>query len=146
MLVTGPGRNWTVPHQIIFHPLTGLCVQKRPVLLPLRLRPCRSSQKWTYTANKTLEITGTHFVLESSGEAEKPVEMMVSPPHQATQWDMISDSKLHLATKAKDGSDLYLDVDRLGFVITNKCKCIDGSDPTCDPASQRFKLVNPTMF
>lgn len=104
------------------------------------------SQEWAYTANKTLEITGTHFVLNSAGQAEKPVEIMVSPPHQASQWDMISDSKLHLSTKAEDGSDLCLDVDSHGFVFTNKCKCLDGSDPTCDPSSQWFKLVNSTTI
>ncbi|KAK4780771.1 hypothetical protein SAY87_016877 [Trapa incisa] len=142
----GPGWNRTIQHKVIFHPLTGLCVEKRPVKGPLRLMPCQMSQMWTYTANKTLEITGTHYVLGSSGKAEKMVPLTVSLPHQkATQWDMVSDSKLHLATKAEDGSELCLDVDRYGLVITNKCKCMDGGDPNCDPASQWFKLVNSTM-
>lgn len=145
IFVTGPGWRQTVHHQIIFHPLTGRCVQVRSVPGPLSLDLCRLSPMWTYTANKTLEvIMDTSYVLESSGEAGKPVELTVSPPNPASQWDTISDSKLHLATKAKDGSDLCLDVNIRGFIVTNECKCLGSSDPACNPASQWFKLVDST--
>lgn len=99
---------------------------------------------WTYTANKTLEVTGTRYVLESSGEAKKPVQVMARSSRQASHWDMISSSKLQLASKSKDGSKLCLDIDSRGLIITEKCKCPDSSDPTCDPSSQWFKLVDST--
>ncbi|KAK4741790.1 hypothetical protein SAY87_025378 [Trapa incisa] len=142
----GPGLSQTAVYQVIFHPLTGLCIgHKNRLLGPIRLEFCSLSPRWTYTAQRTLEVMGTQYVLQSSGDFQKPIELMASLPDQASQWVLLSGSKLQLASTALDGSSLCLDVFSNDYVITEKCKCLDSNDPTCDPASQWFRLVDSTM-
>ncbi|KAK8707206.1 hypothetical protein V6N13_058269 [Hibiscus sabdariffa] len=56
---------------------------------------------------------------------------------------MISDSKMHLSAKLRDGKSICLDVASDNTIIANRCKCIS-KDKTCDPSSQWFKLVDST--
>ncbi|CAN0929322.1 Glycosyl hydrolase 5 family protein [Linum grandiflorum] len=136
----GPGLAERRQHQVIFHPSTGQCVLRGPTYLdPLTLGPCTKSDAWTYSSKGTLSQEGTYFCLKAD-ELRQPVQLDMD----CSNWEMISDSKLHLSTKLDDGtSSVCLDVDSDNNIVVNACKCLS-KDKGCDPVSQWFKLVNST--
>uniref|UniRef100_A0A5B7C8W2 Putative Cellulase protein n=1 Tax=Davidia involucrata TaxID=16924 RepID=A0A5B7C8W2_DAVIN len=139
----GPGLSEARLHKIIFHPLTGLCVQRKSLLEPLSLGPCTESEAWSYTQQKTLTLKGTYFCLLAD-ELENPAKLGISCTDSNSKWEAISDSKMHLSSKLANGSSVCLDVDpSSNDIVTNTCKCLD-RDNMCDPGSQWFKLVNST--
>ncbi|KAK2636622.1 hypothetical protein Ddye_031414 [Dipteronia dyeriana] len=138
----GPGIEETNLHKVIFHPLTGLCVLRKSLFDPLRLGPCSESEAWSYTAQKTLSLKGTYLCLQADG-LQKPARLGLICTDSGSRWDIISDSKMHLSSKASNGSTVCLDLDSSNTIVTKPCKCLD-KDKTCDPASQWFKLVDST--
>ncbi|GLT86556.1 hypothetical protein SLE2022_046900 [Rubroshorea leprosula] len=138
----GPGLAESKPHLVIFHPATGLCLQRKSLFEPLRLGACSESEAWSYTTQKSLVIKGTYFCLQAD-ELEKPAKLGVICSDSSSKWEMISDSKMHLSSKLSNGTSVCLDVDSNNRVIINACKCLS-KDNICDPASQWFKLVNST--
>ncbi|KAE8690833.1 Cytochrome P450 86A2 [Hibiscus syriacus] len=60
-----PGSSEAKPHKVIFHPLTGLCIIKKSFEHQLRLGPCTDSYAWSYSTEKTLQVSGTHFCLQA---------------------------------------------------------------------------------
>ncbi|KAK4780007.1 hypothetical protein SAY87_016113 [Trapa incisa] len=54
-------------HKLIFHPQTGLCVQRKANMGPLQLGSCADSDVWIYMPRKTLVIEGTYFCLQATG-------------------------------------------------------------------------------
>ncbi|XP_059633648.1 glycosyl hydrolase 5 family protein-like [Cornus florida] len=138
----GPGISQVRLHKIIFHPLTGLCVQRKLLLEQLKLGPCSESESWSYTSQKVLTIKGTYFCLQA-GEMGQPVRLGVICTGDESKWVPISDSKMHLSSKLDNGSTVCLDVDSDNNVVTNDCKCL-ARDNMCDPGSQWFKIVNST--
>ncbi|CAL5384187.1 unnamed protein product [Camellia sinensis] len=72
-----PGQPGAKQHKVIFHPLTGQCLQRKSLLEPLNLDPCTDSKAWTYnTQQKTITIKGTYFCLQTDG-LNKPVKLGV---------------------------------------------------------------------
>ena len=139
----GPGLSDAKPHKAIFHPATGLCVVRKSVFGPLTLGPCMESDSWTYTPQKTLMMKGTYFCLQAYGPG-KPAKLGIVCTEPGSNWETISDSKMHLVTKLDDGTTVCLDIDSSNNnIVTNACKCLNG-DNRCDPASQWFKIVNAT--
>ncbi|XP_021653492.2 glycosyl hydrolase 5 family protein [Hevea brasiliensis] len=138
----GPGLSDTNLHKVIFHPSTGLCVQRKSMIEPLRLGPCNDSDAWRYTPQKTLSIKGTYFCLQAD-ELGKPAKLGVICTDSNSKWDIISDSKMHLSSKIANGTAICLDVDSNNTIVINTCKCLS-RDNNCDPGSQWFKLVNST--
>ncbi|XP_031387460.1 glycosyl hydrolase 5 family protein-like [Punica granatum] len=139
----GPGISDSNMHKIIFHPMTGQCVVRKSLLDPLTLGPCTDSEAWHYSPAKALTIKGTYFCLQAQ-ELGKPAKLGIICADSNSRWDPISDSKMHLSSKAEDGSSVCLDVDPdTNILVTNECKCLS-RDKWCDPASQWFKLVDST--
>ncbi|KAK6922300.1 Glycoside hydrolase, family 5 [Dillenia turbinata] len=138
----GPGVTDSSGHYIIFHPLTGLCVLRKSLFEPLKLGPCSMSEAWSYTPQKNLVMKGTYFCLQADGRG-KPAKLSILCTGSNSKWEMISDSKMHFASKLADGTQVCLDIDSSNSVVTNVCKCLS-RDNRCDPASQWFKLVNST--
>lgn len=140
----GPGLSDSSTHKIIFHPMTGLCVLRKSLLDPLTLGSCTTSEAWNYSpTRKTLIVKGTYFCLQAS-EVGKAARLGITCTGSNSRWDQVSDSKMHLAAKATDGSSVCLDVDPdTNILVTNGCKCLS-RDSKCDPASQWFKLVDST--
>ncbi|KAE8710229.1 Cytochrome P450 86A2 [Hibiscus syriacus] len=138
----GPGLSEAKLHKVIFHPLTGLCVLRKSLLDPLRLGSCTDSDAWSYTSQKTLVVKGTYFCLEAD-ESGTAAKLSIMCTDSSSKWEMISESKMHLSTKFKDGKSVCLDVSSDNTIITNSCKCISKGN-TCDPSSQWFKLVDST--
>ncbi|XP_010248706.1 PREDICTED: uncharacterized protein LOC104591538 isoform X2 [Nelumbo nucifera] len=130
------------PHEMIFHPSTGLCVLRKSVIEPLKLGSCVESESWAYTPQKTLVVKGTYFCLQADGVG-KPAKLGIICNDPGSKWDLISDTKMHLSSKLADGSSVCLDVDSSNSIITNPCKCSSGA-PNCDPTSQWFKIVTTT--
>ncbi|KAL2543310.1 Cellulase (glycosyl hydrolase family 5) protein [Abeliophyllum distichum] len=62
----GPGYDETRPHKVIFHPMTGLCIQWKSPFEPLVLSLCSEAEAWTYTPQNTLTIKGTYFCLQAN--------------------------------------------------------------------------------
>ncbi|XP_047316407.1 glycosyl hydrolase 5 family protein-like [Impatiens glandulifera] len=139
----GPGLSNERPHQVIFHPSTGLCVLRKLLTDPLKLGSCTGSDAWEYTNQKTLIVKGTYFCLKAD-KLGKPAKISILCTDKSTKWEMISDSKMHLSSRIDDGTTVCLDVEPdTNILITNRCKCLSKSN-TCDPGSQWFKLVNST--
>ncbi|XP_027151665.1 glycosyl hydrolase 5 family protein [Coffea eugenioides] len=136
----GPGVSESRPHKIIFHPATGLCVQRKSLLKPLELGPCSEAEAWGYSPQKTLTIKGTYYCLQADALGQ-PAKLGIICTDKSSKWEAISDSKMHLSSKLCDGSEVCLDVDSNNVVVTNNCKCLS-RDSSCDPASQWFKLVD----
>lgn len=129
-------------HKVIYHPLSGLCVLRKSLFGPLKLGSCSESEAWSYGTQKVISLKGSLFCLQAQG-SQKPARLGFICIDSDSKWDMISDSKMHLTSKASDGSDVCLDVDSNNNIVTNPCKCLS-KDKTCDPASQWFKLVDST--
>ncbi|XP_044491087.1 glycosyl hydrolase 5 family protein-like isoform X1 [Mangifera indica] len=140
--IRGPGLSERTLHKVIFHPLTGLCVLRKSFFDPLRLGPCTETEPWKYTPQKILYLKGTYFCLQSNGLG-KPAKLGLICRESNTRWEIISDSKMHLSSMAENGTTLCLDVDSGNTLVTNTCKCF-GTNNSCDPASQWFKLVDST--
>ncbi|XP_059448218.1 glycosyl hydrolase 5 family protein-like [Corylus avellana] len=138
----GPGLSESNEHQVIFHPLTGLCVLKESMLESLRLGPCKSSEAWSYTPHKSLSLKGTNLCLQADGLG-KLAKLGVDCTSSGSQWETISDSKMHLSSEVGNATSLCLDVDSSRAIVTNSCKCLS-KDTACDPESQWFKLVKST--
>lgn len=138
----GPGISNGRPHKIIFHPATGLCLNRGSLFGPLKLGPCSESEAWSYTPQKVLTIKGTYYCLEAD-ELGQPAKLSIFCSNANSKWEAISDSKMHLSSKLDNGSAVCLDVDSNNYVVTNNCKCLN-TDSMCDPGSQWFKIVNST--
>ncbi|KAK6242182.1 Glycoside hydrolase [Theobroma cacao] len=138
----GPGLSETKLHKVIFHPSTGLCVLRKSLLDPLRLGPCTDSEAWSYSPQNTLVVKGTYFCLQAD-ESGTLARLGIICSESNSKWEMISDSKMHLSSKLRNGTSICLDVDSTNTIVTNSCKCLS-NDNMCDPESQWFKLVDST--
>ncbi|KAE8670465.1 Cytochrome P450 86A2 [Hibiscus syriacus] len=138
----GPGLLEAKMHKVIFPPLTVLCITRKSFAHRLRLGPCTDSYAWSYNPKKALLVTGTHLCLQAdkSGTSAK---LGIFCSGSNSKWEMISDSKMYLSAKLRDGNFVCLDVASDNTIISNRCKCIN-KDNTCDPSSQWFKLVDST--
>ncbi|KAF8017440.1 hypothetical protein BT93_H2575 [Corymbia citriodora subsp. variegata] len=139
----GPGGLPTVAHKVIFHPLTGLCILRRP-RSRLVLGPCAYSELWSLTPQNALWLMGTHLYLRAT-ELGRRARLCTSLTEPGTEWEMISASKMHLSSKDKDGNTVCLDVNPRNTLVVEACKCLS-SDSSCDPASQWFRLVDRTRL
>ncbi|KAJ6689108.1 hypothetical protein OIU85_005507 [Salix viminalis] len=138
----GPGVSKVHLHKVIFHPSTGLCVLRKSMLEPLRLGPCTESEAWNYSPQKILSVKGTYFCLQTDDLA-KPAKLGIICTDSNSKWETISDSKMHLSSKAPNGAAVCLDIGFNNTIVTSNCKCLS-KDNSCDPESQWFKLVNST--
>ena len=127
------------PHQLIFHPMTGLCVQIKSPIKPLWLGPCNDSEAWSYTTQNALTLKGTEFCLQAHGVGE-PARLGEMCNNSGSQWEPISESGLHLSSTINNGAQVCLDVDSNHNVVTNACNCL-GNSTTCNPDSQWFKII-----
>ncbi|KAF5754115.1 putative cellulase [Helianthus annuus] len=139
----GPGLSNTRPHKVIFHPATGLCVQRQSLFKPLTLGACAEAEHWDYTQKQTLTIKGTYYCLQTDGVGKK-AKLGLICTDSSSKWEAISASKLHLSSKTNNGTVVCLDVDSENNIVTNNCRCLT-NDNGCDPASQWFKIINSTM-
>lgn len=137
----GPGISDRNNHKIIFHPSTGLCIQRKPMTaMGVQLGSCSESNHWTYTPQHTLSIKGSYVCLQAQG-LDRPARLSLYCPGAGTRWAPISDSKLHLSASLSSRSTVCLDVDSDNTLFTTTCKCLS-KDSTCDPGSQWFKIVD----
>ncbi|KAL5998253.1 hypothetical protein ACLOJK_009191 [Asimina triloba] len=132
----GPEISNVNPYQVIFHPLSGLCVWGDP----LKLGRCSSPVAWRYTPQKTLVLDSANLCLQAQGNGQAAKLGALRNDSNAI-WELTSDSKMHLSTKLADGSMVCLDADASNNIVTNPCKCLDG-DRACDPTTQWFKIVD----
>nr|XP_004239150.1 glycosyl hydrolase 5 family protein [Solanum lycopersicum] len=140
----GPGYAETRPHKVIFHPMTGLCVQRTSLLQPLELGPCSEAEAWSYAPAKALIVLGTYFCLQADDKLGQPAKLGMICSDDSSKWDIISDSKMHLSSKLQDATSVCLDVDPNNVIVTQTCKCLNTNDTTCDPGSQWFKIIDST--
>lgn len=140
----GPGYDEIRPHKVIFHPMTGLCIQRKSLYEPLVLGPCSGAEAWTYTPKKTITIKGTYFCLQAD-ELGLPAKLGLICSYANSIWETISDSKMHLSSKLEDGSSVCLDIDSDNSIVTIACKCLNRNS-TCDPGSQWFKIIDSTRY
>ncbi|KAL0889618.1 hypothetical protein Bca101_013601 [Brassica carinata] len=127
---------------LIFHPLTGLCMLQSSLdPTKVNLGQCNESQPWDYTTDNTLKLKNIPLCLANTGP-NAPVklsETSCSIP-SLSQWQTISASNMLLAAKSTNNS-LCLDVDVDNNLVATNCKCVNGEDSSCDPMSQWFKIV-----
>ncbi|KAJ8475840.1 hypothetical protein OPV22_019567 [Ensete ventricosum] len=130
------------PRTKIFHPPTGLCVTRRSMADPLKLGPCTASDSWRYTPQEFLMVSGTYFCLRAVGLGA-PVRLGIICDPSDSRWQLVSGSeKTHLATKLTDGTEVCLDVDSDGCLVSNSCDGFHGGDDErLQLDSQWFKLL-----
>ncbi|KAI4339487.1 hypothetical protein MLD38_024429 [Melastoma candidum] len=138
----GPGLKETGQHNIIFHPLTGMCVIRESPTSPLKLGSCKQSVNWIYTPRKNLmlkkkKMTRRYLQTDGPGKA-------VTIGLNLTTWERISASRMHLATNV-GGKRACLDVEGQLELVARDCKCLSG-DASCDPSSQWFILLSSTRL
>ncbi|KAL5717984.1 cellulase [Ranunculus cassubicifolius] len=136
----GPGLfNGLAPHEIIYHPVTGYCLQRNSFGGHLRLGLCQLSTAWNYNVlHKTITLDGTRLCLQAIGHG-KPVRLGTD----CSKWNRISRSRMHISTKLINGEIVCLDVQHTrinSVLVTNLCTCLTG-DPKCDPSKQWFNIV-----
>jgi hypothetical protein len=145
VFVIGPGLpNSREPYNVIFHPLTGLCVLVK-TSKSLELGPCDESNAWNYTSayEVVLKNSGQCLQAKSAGENAK---LGSDCSKSYSKWQLISNSKMHVSTElTKNGTRLCLEAGPDGAIATNKCKCLS-VDPTCDPESQWFKIILSSRY
>ncbi|XP_021746764.1 uncharacterized protein LOC110712601 [Chenopodium quinoa] len=139
----GPETSYRHSHKIVYHPSTGLCILKKPVM-GIKLGNCSESDHWTYTPQYTLDIEGSYLCLKAKG-LNRRAKLTIDCQRRGTTWAPISASKLHLATRLSKNTTACLDVDSDNHLVTTTCKCMR-SDNTCDPGSQWFKIANANDF
>lgn len=138
MVLLGPGPR-TDAYNLVFHPLTGLClVRSLKDTTMLTLGPCNSSEPWSYT-KKTLRIEDQPLCLQSNG----PENRVTMSRTGCSRWQTISASRMHLALTTSKNNSLCLDVDATNNILANPCKCLS-KDSSCQPMSQWFKIINAT--
>ncbi|PIA64507.1 hypothetical protein AQUCO_00100172v1 [Aquilegia coerulea] len=142
----GPTNHDKGPYQMMFHPLSGLCINTTYMSDPIRLASCKGAEKWEYTPKKALMLKYSQFCLQAVGLDMSPrlaTDCNVKPN---AKWEKISNSGLHVSTTLENGARVCLDADKNGLLITSACKCL-GGDINCDPAGincvDLYKLVSP---
>uniref|UniRef100_A0A0D6R3H6 Ricin B lectin domain-containing protein n=1 Tax=Araucaria cunninghamii TaxID=56994 RepID=A0A0D6R3H6_ARACU len=139
----GPGLSECSPYQMVFHPATGMCLQRYSLLgLDIILGPCTETDAWRYTEDKTMMLKGTNLCIQAH-ELGKKARLGIVCAGDNTKWEMISSSKLHLTTTLENGSRVCLDGSSSPSVMINECKCLSG-DSSCDPGNQWFKIITTT--
>ncbi|XP_010026595.2 glycosyl hydrolase 5 family protein [Eucalyptus grandis] len=130
--------------RILFHPLTGLCIQRKREQEQLQLGACNESEAWTHTRHHTIRMRGTDLCMQAD-RLEKPVKLSTNCADHGSRWKTISESKMHFSSNIVGSNvTVCLDIDfSTKTVIASPCKCLR-EDATCNPASQWFELVNMT--
>ena len=86
-----------------------------------------------------MSLEGTNLCLQVDGLG-KPAKLGDICNNSGSQWDTISDSKLHLSSTIDNASTVCLDVDSSQNIVTNTCNCVS-IGRACDPKNQWFKLI-----
>uniref|UniRef100_A0A0E0DF98 Glycoside hydrolase family 5 domain-containing protein n=1 Tax=Oryza meridionalis TaxID=40149 RepID=A0A0E0DF98_9ORYZ len=100
----GPGLpNSQEPYNVIFHPLSGLCVVVKSSEA-LELGPCDESNAWNYTSTHELVLqhTGQCLQVKSIGEN---AQLGTDCSKSSSKWQLISNSGMHVSTElTKNGT------------------------------------------
>ncbi|XP_043690331.1 glycosyl hydrolase 5 family protein-like [Telopea speciosissima] len=141
----GMGLSDHEQYDVIYHPLTGLCIPMNPdapPVFPVKLGSCVQPEAWTYTLEKNLQIKDAYYCLKADGEG-KPVKFGTDSDCKSSnaKWERITSSKFHFSTMVNN-TTLCLDIDSNNTIVTNKCKCLTGS---CEPATQWFHIIPSTI-
>ncbi|KAK8961989.1 hypothetical protein KSP40_PGU003408 [Platanthera guangdongensis] len=124
------------PRLKIFHPPSNSCIFRRGNENPLTLAPCTQCDSWNYTPQKFLTIAGTYYCLKAVGPS-LPAKLSISCSVSDSQWNVVSDSgKGRISMNLADETELCLDVDDSGTIVTNPCRSVSASDGD----SQWFQL------
>ncbi|PIA51564.1 hypothetical protein AQUCO_01100428v1 [Aquilegia coerulea] len=141
----GPSNHDKGPYQMMFHPLSGLCINATYLSDPIRLASCKDAEKWEYTPEKAIMVKYSQFCLQAVGLDMSPrlaTDCNVKPN---AKWEKISNSGMHISTTLENGVRVCLDADKNGLLITSACKCL-GGDINCEPASQWFKIIKHHLY
>ncbi|KAI3874365.1 hypothetical protein MKW92_036305 [Papaver armeniacum] len=114
--------------------------------LKLKLGSCSTiNETWNYNPQKDISIKGSYFCIQADGIG-KPAKLGLTSIDTNSQWEMVSESNMHLQSKLTDkhNTAVCLDVGSNNIIVTNSCKCLSRDKKMCDPSSQWFKIVNST--
>ncbi|XP_073049241.1 glycosyl hydrolase 5 family protein-like [Primulina eburnea] len=129
---------------VMFHPLTGQCVQVRETYI--FLSECTTASRWEHQDDGPIKLVGSLqcLVVAEDGSTAHVSDDCTS---NSSKWKIASRPRLHLAAQNRQGSYLCLENNAAdATIVTKKCLCL-GDDladtPTCDknPQVQWFKLV-----
>ncbi|XAR70241.1 Cellulase [Bertholletia excelsa] len=137
----------TPSYYILYHPHSGQCVQVgRSIIYGA---DCWRWSRWSHEKDGgPISLAGGRMCLKALGDG-LPVAVSRDCSGQQSMWSTISASKLHIATKDKQGKLLCLERNpdsNSPVILTKKCLCVgdDSKDVSkCgdDPQRQWFKLV-----
>ncbi|KAK3416688.1 hypothetical protein EUGRSUZ_H02460 [Eucalyptus grandis] len=111
--------------RILFHPLTGLCIQRKPEQEQLQLGACNESEAWTHTHHHTVRMRGTDLCMQAD-RLEKPVKLSTNCADHGSRWKTISESNMHFSSNIVGSNvTVCLDIDfSTKTVIASPCKCL----------------------
>ncbi|XP_073301211.1 glycosyl hydrolase 5 family protein-like [Primulina huaijiensis] len=131
-------------YYILYHPWSGKCIKAKNS--QVYATDCRSFSRWNHAGSRNpIQLTGSKLCLSAAGNGI-PAILSGNCTGNQSQWELISDSKLQLASKDEKGTYLCLELnhENSSMVVTNKCLCLDDdSDSSCqeNPETQWFKLI-----
>ncbi|PKA61281.1 hypothetical protein AXF42_Ash006178 [Apostasia shenzhenica] len=138
----GPSLSDISPCKMLYHPLTGMCLQQSRLNGSPILGSCAEHEAWNYTSEHELILKDKGLCLRANDEAKK-VNFGTSCKDSCSKWEFISESKMLLASMtSKNGSNLLcLDIGPNNTIFLSCCKCLGEQGP-CSAESQWFKIIN----
>ncbi|PKU79835.1 glycosyl hydrolase 5 family protein [Dendrobium catenatum] len=136
----GPGLSNRSLYNVIFHPLTGLCVLQNKMNRKPVLGSCAEYEAWNYTSGHNLVLKDSGLCLIAEAE-DNEVKFGTNCESLSSKWELITDSQMLLSTKINsNGSIVCLDINPDNNLITSSCKCLV-EEGSCSGESQWFKIV-----
>lgn len=132
-------------HLILFHPLSGHCVQAKEGSGRVVLGDCESRSRWSYQGDGTpIKLMGSELCLRMTETGSRRVRLSSECSDGLSLWRALPGGELRLAVSESEGMLCCMaranpNSTRL---VGGECVCLDQDEP-CDqnPQVQWFKLV-----
>eukprot|EP00249_Psilotum_nudum_P037202 c989_g1_i2 orf=284-1903(-) len=126
--------------QIIFHPQSGLCLQKDKDNA-LSLGSCGDATYWTFNSQGQITEMSTYFCIGAEA-AGQPAVIRVQGTEKNGPWQLDSQTDMQFSTQLGNLT-VCLDGQSHAAVLTSACICAYNSGCTSadDPSGQWFKFV-----
>ena len=143
--LSGPGITTNSTAQVIFHPLTGLCVSTTlPSSRALQLLPCQKASRWTWKFGAgNIQLLGPttpciNFIQDASSTTR--VQLTESCGERGTKWQKASAAQMQISTQV---GNYTLCLETSGNEVTvADCLCLSGcASAFQDPSNQLFEFI-----
>lgn len=130
------------PYQVIFHPATGLCVE-RVAANKLILGSCRIGSHWRFNPSGQIALAGTYLIIAAEGEDQPAVLTLPGVSDFSETWrNSASATGMQFSTQVGN-TTVCLDGSSPPSLFTRSCICTSQMQchPGANPSRQWFKFV-----